>query len=66
MDANNISLNMGESALHLAEEQEAENLSEMKQVLDIIMLSCRLLSDMMSNHDSISDLTATQRYMNAE
>lgn len=66
MDANNISLNMGESALQLAEEQEAENLSEMKQVLDIIMLSCRLLSDMMSNHDSISDLTATQRYMNAE
>ena len=66
MDANNIPLNMGESALHLAEEQEAENLSEMKQVLDIIMLSCRLLSDMMSNHDSISDLTATQRYMNAE
>lgn len=66
MDANNISLNMGESALQLAEEQEAENLSEMKQVLDIIMLSCRLLTDMMSNHDSISDLTATQRYMNAE
>lgn len=66
MDANNISLNMGESALQLAEEQEAENLAEMKQVLDIIMASCRLLSDMISNQDSISDLTATQRYMNAE
>ena len=66
MEENNIMLDMGESALQLAEEQEQENLSEMKQVLDIIMASCRLLSDMISNHDSISDLTATQRYMNAE
>lgn len=66
MEENKIMLNMGQEALQLAEEQEAENLAEMKQVLDIIMASCQLLSDMMCNHDSILDLTATQRYINAE
>lgn len=66
MVENKISLDMGHQALALAEEHEEANLCQMKQIVDILTAVSALLGDMISNHESLIDSTATLRYLNAE
>lgn len=66
MGENNIPLDMGREALALAEEHEEANLFQMKQLIDILTAASSLLGDMISNHESLVDSSATLRYLNAE
>ena len=61
-----IVLDMGHQALALAEEHEFDNVNALHTACDILKQVSALISDLVSNHERLVDLTATIRYMTSD
>lgn len=66
MDDKKITLDLGHQALALAEEHEDMNLGQIEQATRILKLVSQLITDMVENHERLTESTATLRYINAE